>query len=348
MSITVNITKAKSMTSKALAAGIVPMLWGPPAIGKSEIVHQIAKENNLILIDERLSDCDPTDLKGFPFIDKEREKGGYYPMEQFPIMGDKIPFLAGTTTPYNGWLLFLDELTNADDDVKKAAYKLILDRMVGQKKLHDNCYIIAAGNDASHGALAGELGTALESRVLHIVIDVEFKSWMSWALDNNIEQPILDYLNFTQGEKLYTFKPDHTDKTFASPRTWAFADKLIKTHGLQDADIYPLLAGVISPGVASEFMQFIRVYSTLPKIDEIIQGPDYMPIPTDLSTLFALCGNISRAMNVSNVAPLMKYVKRMPPEFLVVTMIGAIKREPALKQNSEVRGWAMNNGHELF
>lgn len=354
MALTVNIHKAKRMAFKALLAGIVPMLWGPPAIGKSAIVHQISAENNLFLIDERLSDCDPTDLKGFPFTDKVTGKGGYYPMEQFPIVGDALPFLAGTKQPYQGWLLFLDELTNADDDVKKAAYKLILDRMVGQKHLHEKCVIVAAGNDVSHGALAGELGTALQSRVLHIEIELDFKSWMSWAIDNDISQRIRDYLNFaenTGNSKLYTFKADHTDKTFASPRTWEFADKLLKIHGFDDEDIYPLLGGAVSAGVAAEFMQFQLVYANLPKIDDILKGPDWAPVPTELSSVFAMCGTLASAMTVTNASALMKYLNRLgqnQPEYIIITMIDAIKRDSSLKQHPEIRKWAMTNGHELF
>jgi hypothetical protein len=348
MTLTVNIATAKRMALKGLLAGLVPMLWGPPAIGKSAITHQIAQENKLFLIDERLSDCDPTDLKGYPSVNDKTGKGFYRPMETFPLEGDPLPFIAGTKHPYEGWLLFLDELTNADDDVRKAAYKLILDRKVGQRNLHPNVAIVCAGNGIEHGAMANELGTAMQSRLLHIDIELDFKTWMSWAIENQIDQRIRDYLNFTRGEKLYTFKPDHTDKTFASPRTWEFADKYIKVHGFDDQDIYPSLAGVVSPGVAAEFMQFCTVYSTLPKIDTILQGPDWAPVPDGLSSIFALCGNLAAAMNTSNADKLMAYIKRLPPEFMIVTMIDAIKRDQTLKQNSQIRSWAMQNGHELF
>lgn len=351
MTLTVDIAKAKRMALKGLLAGLVPMLWGPPAIGKSAIVKQIAEENNLLLIDERLSDCDPTDMKGFPFTDLKLGKGGYLPMETFPIEGDALPINPATKKPYNGWLLFLDELTNADDDVKKAAYKLILDRMIGQKHLHENCAIVCAGNGLNDGAMAGELGTAMQSRLMHIEVELNPKVWMAWAIDKGVEQKIRDYINFSRGEKLYTFKPDHTDKTFAAPRTWEFADKYIKAHGFDDEDLYASLAGMISPGVAAEFLQFTQVYATLPKIDTIIAGPEYAVIPTDLSSLFALCGNIAAAMDNGNADKLMIYLDRLgkeSPEYVIITMIDAIKRNPSLKTNGKVRKWAMDNGSELF
>lgn len=355
MAVTVNIARAKRMTTKGLAAGLVPMLWGPPAIGKSQIVRQIAQENNLFLIDERLSDCDPTDLKGFPYTDHNIGKGGYLPMDTFPIVGDALPHKPGSTKEkpiqYDGWLLFLDELTNADDDVKKAAYKLVLDRMVGQKHLHEKCFIVCAGNDINDGAMAGELGTAMQSRLMHIVVDMCFNTWMGWAIENGIDQRIRDYLNFTKSQndqKLYTFRPDHTDKTFASPRTWEFADKLLKTHDFDDEDMYTLQAGVLSDGVAAQFMEFCLVYKDLPKIDTILQGPEYATMPDGLSSIFAMCGTVAAALTVANAPKLMVYIKRMPPEFIIITLMDAIKRDPTLKQDPQIRTWAMTHGHELF
>lgn len=62
MPITVNIKEAKSILIEAFKSKLVPMMVGSPAIGKSAIVHEIAKKYGLKLIDLRLSQCDPTDL----------------------------------------------------------------------------------------------------------------------------------------------------------------------------------------------------------------------------------------------------------------------------------------------
>ena len=109
----IKLSRAAELITLALKANLVPMVHGSPAIGKSSIVKWIAKKFNLKLIDLRLSQCDPTDLLGFPYIFGNR--AGYRPMETFPIMGDEIP------KGYNGWLLFLDELTSASTAVQAAA-----------------------------------------------------------------------------------------------------------------------------------------------------------------------------------------------------------------------------------
>lgn len=110
----VKISQAASMITKAIKAKLVPMLVGSPGTGKSMIVQDIAESYGLKLIDMRLSQCDPTDLMGFPNINKEG-RAGYAPMETFPIEGDPLP------EGYSGWLLFLDEFNSAPPSVQAAA-----------------------------------------------------------------------------------------------------------------------------------------------------------------------------------------------------------------------------------
>ena len=109
----VKVSQAVSMIAKFIRARLVPMITGSPGIGKSNIVHQIAADYGLKVIDMRLAQCDPCDLMGFPTIDGE--KACYKPMDTFPIEGDPVP------KGYNGWLLFLDELNSAPPAVQAAA-----------------------------------------------------------------------------------------------------------------------------------------------------------------------------------------------------------------------------------
>lgn len=205
----VKISQAIAMITTFIKAKLVAMMDGSPAIGKSSIVHQIAKEYGLKVIDLRLSQCDPTDLLGFPKISGDR--AGYVPMNTFPIEGDSVP--AG----YNGWILFLDEFNSAPPAVQAAAYKLVLDRMVGTYHLHKNVAIVCAGNLESDNAIVQPMSTALQSRLVHMELVVDAKEWDDWASENGIDHRITSYMKFKPGN-LYTFSPDHTDKTYASPR----------------------------------------------------------------------------------------------------------------------------------
>lgn len=335
----IKISQAVAMITKCIKAHLVPMLAGSPGTGKSRIVHQIAQEYGLKVIDLRLSQCDPTDLMGFPTIMGERS--GYMPMNTFPIEGDPTP------TGFNGWLLFLDEFNSAPPAVQAAAYKLVLDRMVGNYHLHKNVAIVCAGNLESDNAIVQPMSTALQSRLVHMELAVDAKEWSEWAAQSGIHHYITSYLNFKPGN-LYTFKADHTDKTYACPRTWEFADHLLKITEDGDPDRLPLLSGTVGEGVAMEFLGFIKIYGDLPKIQTIVADPTGIHVPDEPSILFALTGAISHNADTDNFGALMKFVGRLPPEFQVVCLRETVRRNKAMMGHPAVQEWIAKNAKELF
>ena len=321
-----------------IEARIVPMIVGSPGVGKSDLVRQVAATYGLKLIDVRLAQCDPVDLMGLPSIINGR--AGYAPMNTFPIEGDKVP------DGYNGWLIFLDELTSAPMAVQSAAYKLILDRMVGQHNLHKNVVMVAAGNRAEDNAIVMDISTALQSRMAWIDMVVDKDDWLDWAMEHKMHHFITDYIKF-KPSALYTFKPDHTDHTYACPRSWEFANRLMPL--LNDKqDFLPLLSGVISEGVAREFIGFTRVYKELPKIEAITSNPDTVHIPQEPSVLFALSGSLANHATKDNIGKLMKYIQRMPEEFQVVTLKETVRRDPSMLTHAATRDWLAKVGATLF
>jgi hypothetical protein len=341
----VKISDAISMIVLGIKAKLVPMMKGSPAIGKSGIVHQVAKDFNLMVIDLRLSQCDPTDLMGFPRVTGNR--AGYAPMETFPIEGDTLPINPETKQPYAGWLLFLDEFTSASKAVQAAAYKIVLDRMVGIHHLHKNVAIVCAGNLESDNAIVEPMSTALQSRLMHMQLVIDYKEWLNWASANEIDFRITSYINFKPGV-LYTFKPDHTDDTYASPRTWEFVSRVLKIASIDDKIITPILAGLISEGVAREFLTYCKIFQDLPTIPAIIDAPEAIRIPQEPSILFALTGAIGHNADETNVAQLMKFVGRMPIEFQVVCLREMVRRNKKLVNSPAVQKWVTTSAATLF
>lgn len=335
----VKLSQAHDMIVQCIKVGLVPIVKGSPAVGKSSIVHQIAKEFDLKVIDLRLAQCDPTDLLGFP--NTANGRGRYVPMETFPIEGDEVP------KGYDGWLLFMDEFTSAPRGVQAAAYKLVLDRMVGTHHLHKKVAIVCAGNLETDGAIVEEMSTALESRLVHMEVTVDHTDWCEgWAMKNGIDHRITSFVKFKPG-MLYTFSPDHTDCTYASPRTWEFANRLVKGKEIGIEDI-PLLAGTISEGVAREFRTFTQIYSRLPTLTQMMEQATTLPVPQEPSILFALTGSIAHNANDENAGPLMDFVSRLPIEFQVVTLREMVRRSPALMNHKSVQAWITKNAKELF
>lgn len=341
MAITVNLNQAHDMILDVLKARLVPMLHGSPAVGKSAIVKAVAEENGLKVIDLRLSQCDPVDLMGFPRIDETTGKAGYVPMETFPLESDEVP------EGYNGWLLFLDEISSAPRGVQAAAYKLLYDREVGLRKLHDNVFMVGAGNLETDNAIVEPMSTALQSRQVHMEIHLDHEVWLNWAMKHGVDHRITSYVQF-KPSVLYTFSPDHTDKTYASPRTWEFASRLIQPYEKLDHDQLALLAGTISEGVAREFIGFCKIYTELPTIQQVMSNPEGIRISDEPSILYALTGSIASHANDKTIDKLMAFVLRLPKEFQVVCLREVVRRDDSLLQSQPVRDWVSVNATELF
>ena len=112
--VNVTLADAKPMVKALISSGIPTNLLSSPGLGKSDLIKAIAKELNLKLIDIRLSTCDPCDLVGVPNIQNGRSV--WSPNTAFPLQGmDEVP------EGYEGFLLFLDEITNAPMAVQAAA-----------------------------------------------------------------------------------------------------------------------------------------------------------------------------------------------------------------------------------
>lgn len=332
-------SQATSIIATLLKARLVPILCGSPGIGKSQIYQQVADMFNLLLIDVRLGQCDVTDLNGFPTI--VGKKASYVPMDTFPIEGDAIP------EGYSGWLILFDEITSAVPALQAAAYKVLLDRKIGLHKLHKNVAVCAAGNLETDNAVVEPMSTALQSRMVHLELVVDHKEWLEWAAPNGINHKITSYINFKPGN-LYTFNPDHTDKTYACPRTWEFASRILNVAEEGSKDLLPMLAGAISEGVAREFLGFCKVYESLPTVAQIMVSPDTLKVPVEPSILFALSGSIAHNSTKENFAQLIKFVERIPVEFQVVCLRETLRRNPVLKAHPGVLAWISKSAAELF
>lgn len=332
--------EATTLLERSIRSRIPAMVKGSPGIGKSQIVRQLADKFGLKLIDVRLAECDPSDLRGFPYVDEKTGKAKYAPMAEFPLKGEPIP------EGYNGWLLFLDEMNQAPDSIQRISYKVLLDHKVGDHELHERCVKLAAGNLITDGALAEEMGTALQSRLVHLEMKVDYRAWLDWAMTNKIDSRITSFIQF-KPDLLHRFDPDHNDNTFACPRTWEFASNLLAGDAFTD-DLLPLIAGTVSNGVAREFYAFTKIYEKVASADQIAANPLGIDIPVEMSILYAQTGSIGSHANAKNISALMQYIARLPMEFQVVCLREICRRTPNLIENEAVADWISNNASELF
>ncbi len=317
----VTINQSIPLIKSMLKAYLVPLVLGQPGAGKSDMVKQIAKELNLKIIDIRLSQADPCDLNGFPKLDGK--KGTYVPMDTFPISTDEVP------KGYKGWLIFMDELTSASRAVQAAAYKIVLDREVGLHKLNDRAFCIGAGNRETDNAITEPMGTAMQSRLVHLELKLDMDEWLDWAVANKLDHRIIAYVRF-RPEVLVDFNPQHADRTFCCPRTLHFLSKLTTQWKDIGSDKLPALVGTIGTGRGMEFYNHLKVYKYLPTIEDMLSNPDAVVIPNEPDRKYAISGMISSYITEDNADKLVIIIDKLPMEFQIITLQDCLASNPSL------------------
>ena len=194
-------------------------LWGPPGIGKSELVENITNELGGIMYDCRLGQMEPTDIRGIPYYNKDTGKMDWAAPVDLPD--------EETASQYPIVVLFLDEMNSAPASVQSAAYQLILNRRIGQYRLPDNVAIVAAGNRESDKGVTYRMPTPLANRFIHQEMKVDFPSWQEWAVLNKISKDVVGYLSFAK-QDLYDFDAKSSSRAFATPRSWTFVSQLLE------------------------------------------------------------------------------------------------------------------------
>jgi len=238
-------------------------LWGPPGVGKSEVVADIATELGGYMIDLRLSQMEPTDIRGIPFFNKNNEKMDWAPPIDLPDneLASQYPIV----------VLLLDEMNSAAPAVQAAAYQLILNRRIGKYKLPDNVVMVAAGNRDSDKGVTFRMPSPLANRFLHLEVRPDFQSWQNWAVKNKIHSDVVGYLSFAKSD-MFDFDPRSNSRSFATPRTWTFASEFCDDKDISDSELTDLIAGCVGEGTAVKFMAHRKHAANLPKPEDILAG----------------------------------------------------------------------------
>ncbi len=274
-------------------------LWGPPGIGKSELVEGITKELDGVMFDLRLGQMEPTDIRGIPYFNKDDSMMDWAPPVDLPqgeqLVIDAIENAEMTAELKTGTkikdmpivVLFLDEMNSAPPSVLAAAYQLILNRRVGKYRLPENVVMLAAGNRESDKGVTFRMPTPLANRFIHFEMKVNFEAWFEWAVNNNVHQDIVGYLNFAKND-LYDFNPKSSSRAFATPRTWVFASDLIEDDSLDPLTVTKLVAGTVGEGLALKFAAHRKVAGKMPKPSDILEGKVKKLEVTEISAMYSL------------------------------------------------------------
>ena len=284
LSHTVGPKGAKRSLRKAFKNKRPIFLWGPPGIGKSDIIKQLGTELDAHVIDVRLSLWEPTDIKGIPYFDSNVNKMVWAPPLELPD--------AEMAKQHKQIVLFMDEMNSAAPAVQAAAYQLVLNRRVGTYQLPDNVVMVAAGNRESDKGVTYRMPAPLANRFVHLEMAIDWDDWQEWAVENRVHKDVVGFLTFSKKD-LYDFDPKSSSRAFATPRSWSFVSELLHDDDTDAETLTDLTSGAVGEGLAVKFMAHRKHASKMPNPTDILSGKvkkmDSKEISAQYSLVISLC-----------------------------------------------------------
>ncbi len=288
-------------------------LWGPPGIGKSEVVASIAEELGGLMIDLRMAQMEPTDIRGIPYFNKELNKMDWAPPVDLPDeeLASKYPII----------VLFLDEMNSAPPAVQAAGYQLVLNRQVGKYKLPDNVVIVAAGNRDSDKGVTYRMPMPLANRFIHLEMKPDFGAWQLWAVDKKIHKDVVGYLSFAK-QDLYDFDSKSSSRAFATPRSWCFVSDLLEDETMDTDTQFNLISGAIGEGLAVKFAAHRKLAGKMPEPADILNGKVKDLAVKEVSAMYSLAISMCYELkeSVDNKTVDMKKFHEMADNFFAYAM----------------------------
>ena len=323
----------KKAVTASIRADLAAFIWGPPGVGKSDMVREIGNDMDMNLIDLRLSQMDPVDIRGIPSVDRETKTTSWNPPDFLPTVERHGP---------NG-ILFFDELNSAHQASQTVAYQIILDRKVGDYELPPGWIPIAAGNRMEDKAIVNRMSSALSTRFQHFDFDVYWEDWVQWANQNNIHPEVISFIRWKNAA---LHKMNTEERSFPCPRTWAFVSKFLP-HASPEFE-YEGIAGIVGPGAAGEFITYTKIYRDLPDPDKIIADPQHGSITNEPSVMFAICGSLSHRATETNFDKIVEFAERIPHEYQTIMLRDSMARIPELRHHKSFKAWTRKNAKDLL
>ncbi len=296
------------------------MLWGPPGVGKSQFIAQVAAKHQVPLIDIRLSQMEPTDLRGIPFRVNDMVEWA-------------IPAMLPDQERHGPTgILFLDEITSAAPTVSTAAYQLILDRRLGDYFIPDGWAIFAAGNRQGDRGVTHSMPAPLANRFTHYEVEANLDDWVMWAHAYGIDERVIGFLRF-RPDLLFNFDPAHNPIAFPSPRSWEFADRALKKFTSMPTLLGDGLQACVGPAAGIELKAFIDSMDQLPDIDGIVQGSESQ-VPQGIDLQYGVAAALVRRAIMAKdgadsnrvLGNILRYARRFPQREMGVMLVTDLHR----------------------
>lgn len=299
-------------------------LLGPSGVGKSDCVRQAAQQLgesfgcSFPVLDLRLSQMEPPDFGGVPSVKRGRTVKN--PPAWLPV------------DPRSRGFVLLDEITSAPPVMQAAAYQVALDRCMGDTPIPEGWMVLAAGNRASDRGVNYPLAAPLLARMTLINVESSLDGFMDYCARRNVRAEIVAFVR-SRGE--YLNERDETvnarigdlpiGKPFSTQRAWTTAAQYYLDEPA--AERLELLRGSVGERAATDLESFLRIWQSMPSIEQIFTAPDSAPVPKNAATRYAISVGVSARCTNKNFGLAKRYLDRLPAEFRALAIKLAYMRD---------------------
>lgn len=308
---------------------------GAPGGGKTTLVHEVARELDIGFIEKHMPTMMVEDF-GVPDMMSKGDSFAYK-------LPDWFPATDRTDLPENGILLF-DDRNQADADLQKVLANICQARTLHGKRLKDGWQVISTGNRQADRAGANRVLSHLRNRETVYEFHTHLDDWTTWAIEHSVKPEVVSFIRF-RPNLLHDFDPQRDQN--ATPRSWV--EGVSDALGVVPAEAeYETFKGAVGEGAAAEFVGFMKIFRKLPNPDAILLNPSTADVPTDPATLYALSGALAERATQANMDRVCTYTERMPPEFSVLAISYACRRNPDLANTQAFTAWSVAHQDVLF
>ncbi len=288
-----NIKEAKEQIRNAMTAYftkdetgeyIVPVekqrpvfLMGPPGIGKTAVMEQIASEMGVGLLSYSMTHHTRQSALGLPFIEHKTYQGKEYDISEY-TMSEIIAAVYDMMeeTGVKEGILFLDEINCVSETLAPVMLQFLQYKVFGRHRVPEGWIVVTAGNPPEYNNSVREFDLVTWDRLKRIDIEPDYDVWKEYAYGKGVHPSVLTYLELKKAD-FYIVESAVEGKQFVTARGWDDLSQMIKLYEMNDLEVDQKLIGqyIQHPRIARDFAVYydlFRKYRSDYQVDKILAG----------------------------------------------------------------------------
>lgn len=227
------------------------LLIGPPGVGKTQIMEQIARECKVGLVSYTITHHTRQSAIGLPYIVEKEFKGSKRSVTEY-TMSEIVAsvYEKMEATGLSEGILFIDEINCVSETLAPTMLQLLQCKTFGNHQIPQGWIIVAAGNPPEYNKSVRDFDVVTLDRIKLIHVEPDYEVWKKYAYKQAIHPAVISYLN-TRTENFCRIETTVDGKFFATPRGWEDLSRLL--------EVYEKLGKRADREVIAQYIQFERI-----------------------------------------------------------------------------------------